>query len=100
MRGFEEIFLTMFVSMIDLTMTYVHSEAELLDDLNDHWTASHHKKERNQLIDVRLGPQISTCLAHTESFALCRTVKSWPSSADFVSRIFLGMFTLRPSQRK
>lgn len=21
-----------------------------MDDLNDHWTASHHKKERNQLI--------------------------------------------------
>ncbi|KAL8286205.1 hypothetical protein RQP46_004693 [Phenoliferia psychrophenolica] len=28
-----------------------NKEAELLDDLNDHWTASHHKKERNWLIE-------------------------------------------------
>lgn len=38
-----------------LTLGAFQSEAELLDDLNDHWTASHHKKERNQLIDVSLG---------------------------------------------
>ncbi|KAK4058644.1 hypothetical protein OIO90_000088 [Microbotryomycetes sp. JL221] len=28
-----------------------NSEAELLDDLNDHWTAGHHKQERNKLIE-------------------------------------------------
>ncbi|KAH8928879.1 hypothetical protein BT69DRAFT_1256947 [Atractiella rhizophila] len=28
-----------------------NKEAELLDDLNDHWTASNHKKERNWLIE-------------------------------------------------
>jgi len=27
-----------------------NKEAELLDDLNDHWTATHHKEERNWLI--------------------------------------------------
>ncbi|KAI0329832.1 hypothetical protein GY45DRAFT_827575 [Cubamyces sp. BRFM 1775] len=27
-----------------------NADAELLDDLNDHWTAKHHKKERNWLI--------------------------------------------------
>jgi hypothetical protein len=32
----------------------IYSEAELLDDLNDHWTAGGHKRERNWLIDVRL----------------------------------------------
>lgn len=28
-----------------------NDEAELLDDLNDHWTARHHKKERNWFIE-------------------------------------------------
>ncbi|KAG6841683.1 hypothetical protein C0991_008321 [Blastosporella zonata] len=28
-----------------------NAEAELLDDLNDHWTARIHKKERNWLIE-------------------------------------------------
>ncbi|PPQ68508.1 hypothetical protein CVT26_003447 [Gymnopilus dilepis] len=28
-----------------------NAEAELLDDLNDHWTARNHKKERNWLIE-------------------------------------------------
>ncbi|GJJ11970.1 hypothetical protein Clacol_006208 [Clathrus columnatus] len=28
-----------------------NADAELLDDLNDHWTAKSHKKERNELIE-------------------------------------------------
>ncbi|SCV66988.1 BQ2448_5634 [Microbotryum intermedium] len=31
-----------------------NKDAELLDDLNDHWCASQHKTERNWLIEVRL----------------------------------------------
>ncbi|KAJ2936438.1 hypothetical protein H1R20_g654, partial [Candolleomyces eurysporus] len=32
-----------------------NAEAELLDDLNDHWTARNHKKERNWLIEKLQG---------------------------------------------
>jgi len=28
-----------------------NADAELLDDLNDHWTSRHHKKERNWLVE-------------------------------------------------
>ncbi|KZT11642.1 uncharacterized protein LAESUDRAFT_720903 [Laetiporus sulphureus 93-53] len=28
-----------------------NSDAELLDDLNDHWTSKHHKRERNWLVE-------------------------------------------------